>query len=110
MTIEERIKMYKSKKAFINKLSEAFEYSSTSVMSVDYEVYQKEIDQNNTYFAEYVIVTFVGGAISVRSANGNSDSANFKEIAKLIDGGYYDEVRFYQTLTECGFVKVNLED
>lgn len=110
MTIGEKIKMYKRKKAFITKLSEALVISSTSVMSVDYEVYQKELDQDNAYFVEYIIVTFTGGAISVRSTNGNSDSANFKEIAKLIDGGYYDEVRFYNTLTESGFTKVNLED
>ena len=108
MTISQMIQMYKIKKAFIDKLSEALEISTTTVKSVDYEVYQKELDQDTTYFEELIIVTFVGGAISVSSANGNSDSANFKEIARLIDGGYYDEVRFYENLLNEGYVKVDL--
>lgn len=110
MTIEERIKMYKSKKLFIDNISRALEVSNTNVMRVDYEVLTKfndvfKIDVYN----EFIIVTFVGGAKSVKSTSGNSDSANFREIGKLIDGGYYDEVRYYESLFDEGFTKVNLE-
>lgn len=110
MTIEEKIKMYSGKKAFVDKLSLAFqsEINKTGVVAIDYEVYCKEINPTTTYFAEYLVVNFVGGGKSVRSANGNSHNANFRELGKLIDGGYYDEVRDYETLRDRGFTKVEV--
>lgn len=110
MTNEERIKMYKSKKLFIDNISRALEVSNTTVMSVDYEVLTKYNDLFKTdVYYEFAVVTFVGGAKSVKSISGNSDSANFRAIGALIDGGYYDEVRYYESLFDEGFTKVNLE-
>jgi hypothetical protein len=110
MTINEKIEMYKGKRAFVRKLAEAFqtEVTKTGVLDVDYEVYCKEVNPEVLYFSEYLVVTFVGGGKSVRSANGNSHNANFREIGKLIDGGYYDEVRDYETIRDRGFTKVEL--
>lgn len=111
MTTEERIKMYKRKKFFIDNISRALEVSNTTVMKVDYEVYSKHNpDCDTTCYAEFAVVTFIGGAKSVRSISGNSDSANFRAIGALIDGGYYDEVRHYESLNEEGFLKINLEN
>jgi hypothetical protein len=109
MTVEERIKMYKDKKAFIDKLSEALLMSKTTVMKVSYEVYSRySPEYDTTYYAEFAVVTFTGGAKSVRTVSGNSDSANFREIGKLLDGGYYDENRYYEdVVSNCE--KVNLE-
>lgn len=44
---------------------------------------------------EYIVVHFVGGAISVRNATNNSLKANIAELGKLLNGGYYDEVEDY---------------
>lgn len=44
---------------------------------------------------EYIVVHFVGGAISVRNATFNSLPANIIELGKLLKGGYYDEVEDY---------------
>jgi hypothetical protein len=109
MTVEERTKMYKDKKAFIDKLSEALLMSKTTVMKVSYEVYSRyNPEYDTTYYAEFAVVTFTGGAKSVRTISGNSDSANFREIGKLLDGGYYDENRYYEdVVSNCE--KVNLE-
>ena len=111
MTLEEKLEMYKNKKTFINDISKAFENkpSKTSVTSVDYEVYRKDIAEDRIYFAEYIIVNFFGGGKSVRNVNGNSNSANFRVVGELIDGGYYDEVRNYETIVDNGFVLVKLE-
>lgn len=111
MTITEKLEMYKSKKAFIKKISKAFEEApkASSVTSVDYEVYEKEIDKETTYFVEYLIVNFSGGGKSVRLVNGNSHTANFRELGKLIDGGYYDEILDYESLEERGFTFVALD-
>lgn len=110
MTITEKIEMYKGKKAFIKNISKAFEVTPriSSVTSIDYEVYRKEIDKDITYFAEYIIVNFFGGGKSVRLVNGNSCTANFREIGKLLDGGYYEENRQYETLEDNGFTLVSI--
>lgn len=110
MTITEKIEMYKGKKAFVDNVSKAFQsaITRTGVLAVDYEVYCKVIGPDLTHFVEYLVITFVGGGKSVRSVNGNSYNANFREIGNLIDGGYYDEVRDYEALRDNGFTKVEL--
>lgn len=110
MTNIEKIEMYKRKKAFVDDVSKAFEACpvGTGVLSIDYEVYCKEINPDVTHFAEYIVVTFVGGGKSVRTVNGNSHNSNFREIGKLLDGGYYEEVRDYESLVNNGFTKVEL--
>ena len=116
MTVAEKIEMYKGKKAFVDDISKAFEARSykTGILSIEYEVYKK-IDDNHDHYVEYLVVeylvvTFNGGAKSVRCANGNSHIANYIEIGKLLNGGYYDEVPAYEALTEEGFFKINLEE
>jgi hypothetical protein len=110
MTITEKIEMYKGKKAFIKNISKAFEATPriSSVTSIDYEVYRKEINEDTTYFVEYIIVNFFGGGKSVRLVNGNSCTANFREIGKLLDGGYYEENRQYESLEDNGFTFVSI--
>jgi hypothetical protein len=94
MTREEKIKMYQEKKDFIDRISEAFQNTKGStVESVSYEVYE---NQEHGWYEEFVIITFFGGAISPFSANGNSNLANFQQIATRCLGGYYNEVDFYE--------------
>jgi hypothetical protein len=99
LTLEERMHMYHGKKLFIDHISKVFEdeYLKSNVTKVDYEVYSKYNEEwDETYYAEFVVVHFVGGGKSVRTISGNSNNANFREIAKLIDGGYYDELEYYR--------------
>jgi hypothetical protein len=113
MTRAEKIKMFKEKKAFIANISKAFESrpAGSSIESVRYEVYNKWIpDHNVDYFAEYIVVTFVGGGRSVKIVNGNSNTANFRAIGTLLDGGYYDEVADFESILARGFDEVILED
>lgn len=103
MTVEEKLNMYKGKKMFVDALNTAFQLPAKnhSVVAVEYEVYKRYIEERDDwYFCEFLVVTFDGGGISVRSANGNSNTANFREIGKLLDGGYYDEVEYYKSLVE----------
>ena len=111
MTVEERIKMYKRKKVFVDSISKALEASNISVVKVDYEVYSKQDPNSNLdYYSEFIVVTFFGGAKSVVNASGNSDCANFRAIGELIDGGHYDQVRYWEELPNNGFIKIDLED
>lgn len=109
MTITEKLAMFKEKKDFIENLNKAFQTfpKGLTVASVKYEVYRKDT-KDTTYFTEYIVVTFFGGAISVRTVNGNSNSANFRTIGSMLDGGYYDEVQDYEKLKDIGYEKVNL--
>ena len=111
MTITEKIEMYKRKKQFVDDFSNVLGTRAhrLGIMYVDYEVYRKT-DDNRDYFVEFVVVVYDGGGEAVRCVTGNSNYANYVEIGKLLDGGYYDEVPCYRALTEEGFTKIRLED
>lgn len=47
---------------------------------------------------EMLEVVYDGGEMAHRSVNANSMSANLREIAKLADGGYYQEEQEYDEL------------
>lgn len=107
MTIAEKIAMYKRKKLFVDELSNVLgtrEYRM-GIMYVEYELYRKT-DDNRDYFVEFVVVTYDGGGEAARCVNGNSHSAIFQELGKLLYGGYYDEMPHYKALAEEGFTKV----
>lgn len=111
MTITEKIEMYKRKKQFVDDISNVLGMRAhrLGIMMVEYEVYRK-MDDNRDYFVEFVVITYDGGGQAVRCVNGNSNMANYTEIGKLLDGGYYDEIPRYRALTEEGFTKIKLED
>ncbi len=94
MTREEKIKMYQEKKEFIDRISEALQNTKgSSVESVRYEVWE---NTEHGWYEEFVIITFFGGSISPFCANGNSNLCNFEQIGKKCQGGYYNEVDFYE--------------
>ena len=111
MTVTEKIEMYKRKKQFVDDISNVLSTRAyrMGIMYVDYEVYRKTED-NSDYFVEFIVVVYDGGGKAVRCVNGNSNYANYVEIGKLLDGGYYGELPRYRALTEEGFTKVRLED
>ena len=110
MTYEERIDMYRHKKLFIEGISKVFENKSlmSNVDSIDYSVLTKVIDESTTDYREFIIVTFTSGTRSIRTISGNSNNANFKEIGNLIDGGYYEEIKYYEDLLANGYTVVEL--
>ena len=113
MTMEEELKMFKGKKVFIDNISKAFEVNPkiSSVNSIEYEVYHKDIivnDEHRDYFEEYVVVNFFGGGKSVKLVSGNSCTANFRALGSMLDGGYYKEMEDYETLKDRGFSLVQL--
>lgn len=57
---------------------------------------------------EYIVVHFVGGAISVRNVTYNSLPANIVELGKLLNGGYYDEVEGYIELKKKDWYLENI--
>lgn len=111
MEFNERIKMYKSKKAFVEEINKVFKTrpKGSTVESVRYEVWAKQGEYGKTYFRELAIITFDGGAISVRNISGNSNLVNFRVIGTMVEGGYYDEVFDYENMAHFGFRPISLE-
>ena len=82
------------KRLFVEALSQAFNESvGHSIEKLDYDIFYVD---DVRY--EYLVVTYDGGAIAARNCYGDSLSAIFGEIARLFNGGYYDEVSDYLTL------------
>jgi hypothetical protein len=106
LTLEQRMHMYQGKKRFTDHISKVFEdeYLMSNVTKVDYEVYERvsKMDGESIYYSEFVVVTFVSGAKSVRNVSSSSNNAIFREVGELIDGGYYDEVEYYEKVKESG--------
>lgn len=78
----------KKKINFVKDLNAATVKVQRNVVKVSYEVYEHASYGTQ----EYLVVEYNGGAFSARNCNGNSCSAVFEELSKLLEHGYYDEV------------------
>jgi hypothetical protein len=109
LTIEERLKMYREKRQFIYDVSMAFVKNPKghTVDGVIYEVFFRKTTRG-TEFAEWLTVQYTGGAEAHVGISGNSNSANFERIAKMIYGGCYEYNGWYERLASEGWMKLDL--
>ena len=109
MTTEERLEMYREKKRFIQDTSLAFTKnpSGHTVDDIVYEVLFNE-DKFGQYFSEWLIVKYQGGAEARRSISCNSNYANFRAIADVIEGGHYGQNPDYERLLDIGWKKLDI--
>lgn len=109
MTIEEKLKMYREKKQFIYDVSLAFikNPKGHTVDDVVYEVLFK-VDAQGQHFSEWLTLQYFGGAKAHRCISGNSNSANFRNIADMIEGGCYEQNFDYDRLLSTGWCKLDL--
>jgi hypothetical protein len=82
------------KKIVFDEMGRAISKALPNIRSIELDIFKTEDGKTH----EYIVVTFKGGAISVRNANINSMSVNLYEISRLVNGGYYVEVETYQKL------------
>ena len=110
MTVEEKLKMYKGKKKFIENLNEVFciEPGCGSVEGVSYEVYTKQFSDRISETREWVIVHYHGGGKAMKITSGNSNAANFVVIGGMLHGGCYEQVRMYEEQEDLGFKRLDL--
>lgn len=111
MTIEEKLKMYREKKAFIAGIDKVFTQHSRghSIAEISYEVWHKDHGEDRHEFLEWIIVQYDGGAKSYLRATANSNTANFRAIGEVLDHGNYNDIDTYrERQVELGFKKVNL--
>ena len=114
MSIAEKLEMFKEKKAFIENINNVFQTKpkGSSVTSVEYEVYCRNMNEGIVSFIEYLVVNFKGGGRCVIDVSGNSNTAYFRVLGTLLDGGYYEEIYKYESLYNLGyeFVKLSSDD
>ena len=110
MTWDEKIEMFKEKQQFVEAISGVFQTTkhNSTVERVSYEVYHKSFSERLSETREYVIVYYIGGAFAPRTVSGYSCTAVYRIIGELLSGGYYDEVRDFESLLEDEYCKVDL--
>lgn len=110
MIVEERLKMYREKKNFVYDVSRAFIKNPTghSVDGIIYKVLFREVDDITISFSEWLTVQYKGGAEAHRCVSWNSNSANFRNIAEMIDGGCYEQNPDYERLLKNGWKELDL--
>lgn len=94
MTEKEVKQILDEKVAFMEKINEAIKVDRNSIDNVKLDVFKHP--KYGTL--EYLVITFKGGAISVRNCRGNSNLANLEQFTQMCFGGYYSEVRRYEEL------------
>ena len=90
-----------AKKDFVDRVAYAIAgQPRISIAAIEYQVWEKK-DNPNCYL-ELLKIIYDGGAYTIRSVLGTSQSGIFKEIGDLINGGYYAEVKTYNEMVESG--------
>jgi len=109
MTDAEKLSMYREKNCFVACIADVFAQNPKghTVADIKYEVW-RHVTETGVITIEWIIVHFEGGGKSPCRVTGNSNLANYSTIGRMIDGGYYEEVDWYERMPELGYEKVDL--
>ena len=84
---------FKGKKELVKDLAEVYKkimYSDIS--NIELKKYKEEYGG----CCEFVMLTWSNGAISTANNNANSLSATARNVARMLDGGVYENLDFYK--------------
>lgn len=88
---------FEGKKQLVKALSEVYgKCSSFDILNIELKKYQKKNNKNHD--EEFIILTWTNGAISTANNNMNSLSATARNIAKMLDGGVYENFDYYKEI------------
>lgn len=86
---------YKGKKELVKELSKVYKnMASSDIDTIELKKYRNE--KGAEY--EFVLLTWNNGAISTANNNMNSLSATARNVAKMLDGGIYENIEFYKEI------------
>lgn len=84
------------KKLFVDEVSGVLKNHLEHLVGIEYHVFRsKSCPQAEK---EFIKIVFKGGGWLARNVTCDSKSAILMEIATKVDGGYYDEVEYYNSL------------
>lgn len=61
-------------------------------------IYLDEFKDKEGYEYSFIVLKFKNGAKCVRNAAGNSLHANIRSLSEMLDGNYYKEVEYYNSI------------
>lgn len=111
MTEAQLLNMYKEKKWFVKNISDIFAQGvhGSDVTKIVYEVYTLPSKLDGRPFnTEFIVVHFKSGAFAPVEVTGNSNSANFRAIGNLLEGGNYDTVDRYNMISNAAGEPIEL--
>ena len=92
---------------FIKELNEVIVKYHGGVNSVEYIVFKHK---ETEHMEEFLVITYEGGAKSIRNCSGNSFSAVFEELSRYLDTGYYSELEYFRNIeNDPNWIKVVFE-
>ena len=89
-------KCVEKKVEFVKELSKIMPTYIPNIEQVEYVVFVNK--HNSMWEREFLVITYKGGAETVRNCTGNSCGAIFEELSQYIFSGYYDELIDFQDM------------
>lgn len=86
---------FKGKKELVKDLADVYKKILYSDI-LDIEL-KKYVNEDGGY-CEFVMLTWSNGAISTANNRANSLSATARNVARMLDGGVYENVDFYKEI------------
>lgn len=89
---------FTGKKAMTRDLAEVYRRCSyMGVRDIELKKYRKDGRD-----AEFVLLTWTNGEVSTANNNANSLSATARNIARMLDGGVYENYEWYKEIMGSG--------
>lgn len=86
---------FKGKKEMVKALAEVYKRIAWSDIA---DIELKKYTHANGHTHEFVLLTWTNGAISTANNNMNSISATARNIARMLDGGVYENLELYEEI------------
>ena len=85
---------YAGKKEMVKALAEVYKRISWSdIADIELKKYRKGKSDE-----EFIVLTWTNGAISTANNNMNSLSATARNVARMLDGGVYENLEYYEEI------------
>ena len=85
---------FKGKKKMVKALAEVYkDIAWSDIADIELKKYRNEKNEQ-----EFIILTWINGGISTANNNMNSLSATARNIARMLDGGVYENIDFYKDI------------
>ena len=84
---------YEGKKRLVKELGELYKYYFSDLKDIELKKYRK-----GNYENEFIVLTWDNGGISTANNNCNSLSATARNVARMLDGGVYENLDLYEEI------------
>lgn len=86
-----------SKKSLVYELSELYTSWFDNIKKIELKGYKKKDSKN---IEEFILLTWDGGGYSTAANNANSLTATARNVARMLDGGVYENWDLYTNIME----------